>query len=56
MPHFPLSVDRNKIPCPMCGEGKNSESGTPRCFHCDSCDYVECIFCDCLLKDDTSLE
>jgi hypothetical protein len=32
--------------CPHCREGVNSEDkgGTERCFHCDRCDYIGCMW------------
>ena len=30
--------------CPKCKIGKNSkeQGGNAKCFHCDSCSYIEC--------------
>lgn len=32
--------------CPHCHEGSNSraEGGTDRCFHCDTCGYIGCMW------------
>ena len=40
------SKDRNKNICPHCKKGKNSKDsgGNNKCFHCDSCPYVECNY------------
>ena len=37
-------MDRFTMKCPKCKTGKNTkdEGGNERCFHCDSCGYVEC--------------
>jgi len=39
-------LNRFKDECPVCGNGKNSKDhgGTERCFHCDVCGFVECMF------------
>lgn len=36
--------NRDKMMCPKCKIGYNAEAygGNSRCFHCDSCSYVEC--------------
>jgi hypothetical protein len=28
--------------CPECRVERNSEDGTPECFHCPTCNYSEC--------------
>jgi len=32
------------IKCPVCGVGENGndEGGNERCFHCNTCGFVEC--------------
>lgn len=39
-------ADRFTMRCPAC-RGKNSKSagGNVTCFHCESCDFVECEWC-----------
>lgn len=47
-PHPENEVNRNDLTCPRCKIGKNGGGGSnEKCFHCDTCDYVECIFCPC---------
>lgn len=57
MKHRPKSewtgCNRFTMRCPHCEVGKNSAGagGNKRCFHCESCAFVECEWCSPVQPD-----
>lgn len=47
-----ILADRFTMRCPVCN-GKNSAAagGGKRCFHCEKCGFVECIWCSPVQPD-----
>lgn len=46
--------DRNKMKCPSCKIGINEGGGhSNTCFHCNTCDYVECVVTSPMIENDS---